>query len=37
MARTAARGTPAPGGAPLDFRQQLWAIADGLRGHKDAE
>ena len=35
MPRTAERGA-APGGATLDFRQQLWAMADGLRGHMDA-
>lgn len=33
MARASARAaSPASGGATLDFRQQLWAMADGLRG-----
>jgi type I restriction enzyme M protein len=37
MARAAERGgTPALGGATLDFERQLWAMADGLRGHMDA-
>ena len=37
MARVAERGTaPAPGGATIDFERQLWAMADGLRGHMDA-
>ena len=37
MARTAEQGpAPAPGGATLDFERQLWAMADGLRGHMDA-
>ena len=37
MPRTAERAaTPAPGGATLDFERQLWAMADGLRGHMDA-
>ncbi len=37
MARAAERAaTPAPGGATLDFERQLWAMADGLRGHMDA-
>jgi hypothetical protein len=37
MARTAERASPpAPGGATLDFEFQLWAMADGLRGHMDA-
>ncbi len=37
MARVAERGSsPAPGGATLDFERQLWAMADGLRGHMDA-
>ena len=37
MARATAReGSPALGGATLDFQRQLWAMADGLRGHMDA-
>lgn len=37
MSRTAERASvPAPGGATLDFERQLWAMADGLRGHMDA-
>ena len=37
MARVAERGgSSAPGGATLDFERQLWAMADGLRGHMDA-
>ena len=35
MARAVERGGAA-GGATLDFERQLWAMADGLRGHMDA-
>jgi type I restriction enzyme M protein len=30
------QGSLALGGATLDFERQLWAMADGLRGHMDA-
>jgi type I restriction enzyme M protein len=37
MARVIERsGAPGAGGATLDFERQLWAMADGLRGHMDA-
>ena len=37
MARATERqGSLALGGATLDFQRQLWAMADGLRGHMDA-
>jgi type I restriction enzyme M protein len=37
MARATERqGSLALGGATLDFERQLWAMADGLRGHMDA-
>ncbi|MCC7023132.1 MAG: type I restriction-modification system subunit M N-terminal domain-containing protein, partial [Thermomicrobiales bacterium] len=37
MARVSERGGDATsGGATLDFERQLWAMADGLRGHMDA-